>query len=107
MTESLNFLNDNLTFERLVTSLLTANLIYQNDRGEPLWVSHTNQFGELVRGVILKPNSFEVQLNGKLLSFNEIFQKVHAREPNPNFSFLNRETSSCDQLAFNFEENSK
>lgn len=107
LTEGLNFLNDNLTFERLVTSLLTANVIYQNDRGEPLWVSHTNQFGELVRGVILKPNSFEVKLNGKLLSFNEIFQKVHAREPNPNFSFLNRETSPCDQLAFNFEENSK
>lgn len=107
LTESLNFLNDNLTFERLVTSLLTSNLIYQNDRGEPLWVSHTNQFGELVRGVILKPNSFEVQLNGKPLSFKEIFQKVHAREPNPNFSFLNRETWSCDQLAFNFEENSK
>lgn len=107
LTESLNFLNDNLTFERLVTSLLTANLIYQNDRDEPLWVSHTNPFGELVRGVILKPNSFEVQLNGKLLSFKEIFQKVHAREPNPNFSFLNRETSPCDQLAFNFEENSK
>lgn len=107
LTESLNFLNDNLTFERLVTSLLTANLIYQNDRGEPLWVSHTNQFGELVRGVILKPNSFEVQLNGKLLSFKEIFQKVHVREPNPNFSFLKRETEPSDQLAFNFDEEAK
>ena len=107
LTESLNFLNDDLTFERLVTSLLTANLIYQNDRGEPLWVSHTNQFGELVRGVILKPDTFEVNLNGKLLSFIEIFQKVHARKPNPNFSFLNRETAPCDQLAFNFEEDAK
>lgn len=107
LTEKLNFLNDDLTFERLVTSLLTANLIYQNDRGEPLWVSHTNQFGELVRGVILKPNNFEVQLNGKLLSFKEIFQKVHARESNPNFSFLKHETEPFEQLAFNFDEDAK
>ena len=60
-----------------------------------------------MRGVILKPNSFEVQLNGKLLSFKEIFQKVHARAPNPNFSFLKHETEPSDQLAFNFDEEAK
>lgn len=107
LTEGLNFFNDNLTFERLVTSLLTANLIYQNDRGEPLWVSHANQNGEQIRGIILKPNTVEVHFNGKNLSFNEIFQKIHGREPKPKFSFLKHQTNPSDQLAFNFEEEAK
>ncbi len=108
LSDHLNFLNADLTFERLVTSLLSNNLIYENDRGEPLWVTHTDIHGSLQRGVILKADCLGARLEGNDLSFKEIFTALHHRKPSPHFAFIRHEAQSSDQLSFNFceEENS-
>ena len=55
-------IDTSLSFERLVLALLTSNLIYQTERNEPLWVTHTDKNATLQRGVILKPDLFEAIL---------------------------------------------
>lgn len=104
LSDNLTFLNTDLTFERLVTSLLSNNLIYENDRGEPLWVTHTDIHGTLQRGVILKPDCLRARIQGKDLLFKDLFSMVHGRKPSPNFTFVHHETQSSDQLSFNFDE---
>ena len=92
------------SFERLVTSLLTANLLYQTERQEPLWVTQSDANGKTLRGVILKPDCIEGMFQGKALSFNEAFEFIHHRSPTPHFSFMGRPQDSSDQLSLNFDE---
>ena len=96
-------LNIPFSYEHLVWALLTGNLIYQTDKKEPLWVTHSDQLGALHRGVILKPDLLEAQIHGQKLGFNDLFKQIHNREANPNFSFkqINEPT---DQLSLNFDE---
>lgn len=107
LSDNLTFFSADLTFERLVTSLLSNNLIYENDRGEPLWVTHTDIHGELHRGVILKPDFLGARIKGKDLSFKDVFAMVQGRKPSPNFTFIRHETHSSDQLSFDFVEEEK
>ena len=107
LSDNLTFLSADLTFERLVTSLLSNNFIYENDRGEPLWVAHTDIHGELHRGVILKPDFLGARIKGKDLSFKDVFAMVQGRKPSPNFTFIRHETHSSDQLSFDFVEEEK
>ena len=96
-------LNIPLSYEHLVLALLTGNLIYQTDKKEPLWVTHSDLLGAIHRGVILKPDLLEAQINGQKLGLNDLFKQTHNREANPNFSFkqINEPT---DQLSLNFDE---
>lgn len=107
LSDNLTFLNVDLTFERLVTSLLSNNLIYENDRCEPLWVSHTDIHGERHRGVILKPDCLGARVDGNDLLFKDIFVMIHGKKPSPNFTFIRHETQSSDQLSFDFAEEEK
>lgn len=92
------------SFERLVTSLLTANLLCQTERQEPLWVTQSDANGKTLRGVILKPDCIEGVFQGKALLFNEAFEFIHHRSPTPHFSFMNRPQAPSDQLSLNFDE---
>ena len=80
-------IDTSLSFERLVLSLLTSNLIYQTERNEPLWVTHTDKNATLQRGVILKPDLFEAILNHEVLTFEKAFRYVFQKTLHPNFSF--------------------
>lgn len=95
-------IDTSLSFERLVLSLLTSNLIYQTERNEPLWVTHTDKNATLQRGVILKPDLFEAILNHEVLTFEKAFRYVFQKAPHPNFSFKEKFDAN-DQLSFNFE----
>lgn len=95
-------IDTSLSFERLVLALLTSNLIYQTERNEPLWVTHTDKNATLQRGVILKPDLFEAIHNHEVLTFDKAFSYVFQKEPHPNFSFKEKIDAS-DQLSFNFE----
>lgn len=107
LSDNLTFFTADLTFERLVTSLLSNNLIYENDRGEPLWVTHADIHGELHRGVILKPDCLGARVESNDLSFKDIFIMVHGRKPSPNFTFVHHEAQASDQLSFDFDEEKK
>lgn len=96
-------LNIPLSYEHLVLALLTGNLIYQTDKKEPLWVTHSDQLGALHRGVILKPDLLEAQIHGQKLGFNDLFKQIHNREANPNFTFKQIK-DPMDQLSLNFDE---
>lgn len=91
-----------LSFERLVLALLTSNLIYQTERNEPLWVTHTDKNATLQRGVILKPDLFEAIHNHEVLTFEKAFRYVFQKTPHPNFSFKEK-IDAGDQLTLNFE----
>ena len=91
-----------LSFERMVLALLTSNLIYQTERNEPLWVTHTDKNTTLQRGVILKPDLFEAIHNHEVLTFEKAFRYVFQKAPHPNISFKEKIDTS-DQLSFNFE----
>lgn len=93
------------SFERFVLALLTSNLIYQTERNEPLWVTHTDKNGVLQRGIILKPELFEAIHNHQVLTFEKAFRQVFQKMPHPNFSFKEK-TDDGDQLSLNFEGNS-
>ena len=95
-------IDTSLSFERLVLALLTSNLIYQTERDEPLWVTHTNKNATLQRGVILKPDLFEAIHSHKVLTFDKAFSYVFQKAPHPNFSFKEK-IDANDQLSFNFE----
>ena len=92
------------SFERLITGLLTSNLIYQTDRNEPLWVTHADHHGINQRGIILKPELVEGSLHGTRLSFKDLFEYIHKRKPNPRFHFKNNKTYQDDQLNLDFDE---
>lgn len=91
-----------LSFERLVLALLTSNLIYQTERNEPLWVTHTDKNATLQRGVILKPDLFEAIHNHEVLTFDKAFSYVFQKALHPNFSFKEK-IDAGDQLSLNFE----
>ncbi len=91
-----------LSFERLVLALLTSNLIYQTERNEPLWVTHTDKNGVLQRGIILKPELFEAIHNHQVLTFEKAFLHVFQKSTHPNFTFKEK-TEDGDQLSLNFE----
>ena len=93
------------SFERFVLALLTSNLIYQTERNEPLWVTHTDKNGVLQRGIILKPELFEAIHNNQVLTFEKAFRQVFQKMPHPNFSFKEK-TDDGDQLSLNFEGDS-
>ena len=92
------------SFERLVTGLLTSNLIYQTDHNEPLWVTHADHQGINQRGIILKPELTEGCLHDTRLSFKDLFEYIHKRKPNPRFHFKNNKTYQEDQLSLDFDE---
>lgn len=91
-----------LSFERFVLALLTSNLIYQTERNEPLWVTHSDKNGSLLRGVILKPDLLESIHNHQVLAFEKAFRHIFQKAPHPNFSFKEN-TEDSNQLSFNFE----
>lgn len=95
-------IDSSLSFERIVLALLTANLIFQTERNEPLWVMHTGKEGTSHRGVILKPDLFEALLNHQVLTFEKAFRQVYQKAPQPNFSFKEK-TDNGEQLSLNFE----
>ena len=95
-------IDTSLSFERFVLALLTSNLIYQTERNEPLWVTHTDKNATLERGVILKPDLFEAIKNHEVLTFEKAFRYVFQKAPHPNFSFKEKFDAN-DQLSFNFE----
>ena len=90
------------SFERLVTGLLTSNLIYQTDRNEPLWVTHADHQGINQRGIILKPELIEGKLHETKLTFKDLFEYIHKRKPTPRFH--SKQTTNEDQLSLDFDE---
>ena len=92
------------SFERLVTGLLTANLIYQTDRNEPLWVTHADHQGINQRGTILKPEMIEGCLHDTKLAFKDLFEYIHKHKPTPRFHSKNNKISEEDQLSLEFDE---
>lgn len=92
------------SFERLVTGLLTSNLIYQTDRNEPLWVTHADHQGTNQRGIILIPEMIEGSIHNTKLAFKDLFEYLHKRKPTPRFHFKNNKTSEEDQLSLDFNE---
>lgn len=94
-----------LSFERFVLALLTSNLIYQTERNEPLWVTHTDKNGTLQRGIILKRELYEAVQKNQILTFEKAFQYVFGKAPHPNFTFKEK-TEGGDQLSLNFEGDS-
>ena len=98
--------SEELSFERLVTSLLASGCIYETEHGEPLWVTHADSKGENHRGVILRPDLIEGVLDEKTLDFKALFEAVHHRALNPHFAFLRRSAEESDQLSLNFEGDS-
>lgn len=103
VTNTLSNFAKETSFERLVTGLLTANLIYQTDRNEPLWVTHADHQGINQRGIILKPELIEGSLHETKLSFKDLFEYIHKRKPTPRFHFKNNKTSEEDQLSLDFD----
>ena len=101
--EFIHKLNIPFSYEHLVLALLSDNLIYQTDKKEPLWVTHSDQLGALHRGVILKPDLLKAQIHGQKLGFNDLFKQIHNREANPNFTFKQIK-DPMDQLNLNFDE---
>lgn len=95
-------MDSSLSFERFVLALLTSNLIYQTERNEPLWVTHTDKNGNLQRGIILKPEVFEAIHNHQVLTFEKAFRHIFQKKPHPNFTFKEK-TEDGDQLSLNFE----
>lgn len=98
-------MDTSLSFERFVLALLTSNLIYQTERNEPLWVTHTDKNGVLQRGIILKPELFEAVKKNQALTFEKAFRHVFQKIPQPNLTFKNK-TEDEDQLSLNFEGDS-
>lgn len=95
-------MDTSLSFERFVLALLTSNLIYQTERNEPLWVTHTEKNGSLQRGIVLKPELFEAIHKRQALTFEKAFLHVFQKVPHSNFTFKEK-TEDGDQLSFNFE----
>ena len=95
--------SEELSFERLVTSLLASGCIYETEHSEPLWVTHADSKGENHRGVILRPDLIEGLLDEKTLDFKALFESIHHRALNPRFAFLRQSTEESDQLSLNFE----
>lgn len=87
ITNTLSNFAKEASFERLVTGLLTSNLIYQTDRNEPLWVTHADHQGINQRGIILKPEMIEGCLHDTKLAFKDLFEYIHKRKPTPRFHF--------------------
>ena len=104
ITNTLSNFAKEASFERLVTGLLTSNLIYQTDRNEPLWGTHADHQGINQRGIILKPEMIEGSLHNIKLAFKDLFEYIHKRKPNPRFHFKNNLTSQEDQLSLDFDE---
>ena len=104
ITNTLSNFAKEASFERLVTGLLTSNLIYQTDRNEPLWVTHADHQGINQRGIILKPEMIEGSLHNTKVDFKDLFEYIHKRKPNPRFHFKNNKTYQEDQLSLDFDE---
>ena len=104
ITNTLSNFAKEASFERLVTGLLTSNLIYQTDRNEPLWVTHADHHGINQRGIILKPELIEGNIHNTKLAFKDLFEYLHKRKPTPRFHFKNNKTSEEDQLSLDFNE---
>lgn len=95
--------DSSLSFERFVLALLTSNLIYQTERNEPLWVTHTDKNGTLQRGIVVKPEIFEAIHNHQVLTFEKAFRHIFQKAPHPNFTSFKEKTEDGDQLSLNFE----
>ena len=106
ITNTLSNFAKEASFERLVTGLLTANLIYQTDRNEPLWVTHADHQGMNQRGIILKPEMIEGSLHNTKLTFKDLFEYIHKRKPTPQFHFKGKQATDDDQLSLDFDEES-
>ena len=104
ITNTLSNFAKEASFERLVTGLLTSNLIYQTDRNEPLWVTHADHQGINQRGIILKPEMIEGSIHNTKLAFKDLFEYIHKRKPTPRFHFKNNKTYQDDQLSLDFDE---
>ena len=104
ITNTLSNFAKEASFERLVTRLLTSNLIYQTDRNEPLWVTHADHQGINQRGIILKPDLIEGNIHNTKLVFKDLFEYIHKRKPTPRFHFKNNKASEEDQLSLDFDE---
>ena len=104
ITNTLSNFAKEASFERLVTGLLTSNLIYQTDRNEPLWVTHADHQGVNHRGIILKPEMIEGSLHNTKLTFKDLFEYIHKRKPTPRFHFKGKQTTDEDQLSLDFDE---
>ena len=103
ITNTLSNFAKEASFERLVTGLLTSNLIYQTDRNEPLWVTHADHHGINQRGIILKPELIEGNIHNTKLAFKNLFEYIHKRKPTPRFLFKEKQ-STDDQLSLDFDE---
>lgn len=97
-------LSDGISFERLVITLLAANVIYQTEKNEPLWVTHSGNTGSAQRGVILKPENIQATYNGQILSFKDVFELIYHQSPSPNFKCFQSDNKESDQLSLNFDE---
>ena len=104
ITNTLSNFAKEASFERLVTGLLTSNLIYQTDRNEPLWVTHADHQGINQRGIILRPELIEGSLHETKLTFKDLFEFIHKRKPTPRFHFKEKQSTDEDQLSLDFNE---
>ena len=104
ITNTLSNFAKEASFERLVTGLLTTNLIYQTDRNEPLWVTHADHQGINQRGILLKPEMIEGSIRNTKLSFKDLFEYIHKRKPTPCFLFKENQSKDEDQLSLDFDE---
>ena len=104
ITNTLSNFAKEASFERLLTALLTSNLIYQTDRNEPLWVTHADHQGINQRGIILKPELIEGKLHETKLTFKDLFESIHKRKPTPRFHFKEKQSTDEDQLSLDFNE---
>ena len=104
ITNTLSNFAKEASFERLVTGLLTSNLIYQTDRNEPLWVTHADHQGINQRGIILKPELIEGKLHETKLTFKDLFEYIHKRKPTPRYHFKEKQSTDEDQLSLDFNE---
>ena len=104
ITNTLSNFAKEASFERLVTGLLTSNLIYQTDRNEPLWVTHADHQGINQRGIILKPEMIEGSLHNTKVDFKDLFEYIHKRKPTPRFHFKEKQSTDEDQLSLDFNE---
>ena len=92
-----------LSFEDLVLALLSEGLIYQTEKLEPLWVTHTDSNGALSRGFLLRPDALGALSDNKKFSFNDAFLTIHGKVPNPKFAFKEVLKEPTDQLSLDFE----
>lgn len=104
ITNTLSNFAKEASFERLITGLLTSNLIYQTDRNEPLWVTHADHQDINQRGIILKPELIEGKLHETKLTFKDLFEFIHKRKPTPRFHFKEKQSTDEDQLSLDFNE---